>query len=273
MPRYQTLLVEYSYEQKIATVTMNRPNVHNALNQQMLRELYVAFDTLSTDEKLVAVVLTGAGKSFSAGADMHMMQEAARYTEEQNQRDAGQMANTFELLNNFPAPIVARVQGAALGGGLGLMAVSDIVIAIDSARLAFSEVKLGIAPAVISPYILRKIGESQARRLFITGERFNASLAHKLGLIHTVASSQEELDAQVEGTLQELLSGAPHALRACKTLAKNVGDMDAHAARDLTTRTIARLRVSVEGQEGLQAFLEKRKPNWITETGPETEHV
>lgn len=262
MLTYETVLVEYSHNKRIATVTMNRPEIHNAMSSQLLLDLQAAFQALSTDEKLAGVVLTGAGKSFSAGADLSMMQAAANYTREQNQHDAQTMAGAFEHLNNFPAPIVARVNGAALGGGLGLMAVCDIVIAVDTARLAFSEAKLGIAPAMISPFIISKIGVSWARKLFVTGERFSPALAREIGLVHTVVPLAD-LDTTIENTLQELLSSAPQAMRACKTLACTVGRMDPLAARNFTAETIANLRVSAEGQEGLKAFLEKRKPNWI----------
>ena len=261
METYATLVIERSHADRIATVTMNRPEVHNALNTRLLADLKAAFDELSQDDRLSAVVLTGAGKSFSAGADLAMMQAAASYTREQNQQEALQLAETFGFINAFPAPLVARVNGAAMGGGLGLLAVSDIVIAADYARLAFSEVKLGIAPAVISPYVVSKIGASWARRLFVTGERFTPALAREIGLVHTVVPLAD-LDAAVENTLQELLSGGPHALRACKALARDVGKLDDEAARAMTTETIARLRVSAEGQEGLKAYLEKRKPGW-----------
>lgn len=258
------VLVEYSHNRRVARVTLNRPEVHNALNASLLQNLTRVFAELSNDEHLSAVVLTGAGKSFSAGADMAMMQQAANATQEQNQQEARQLQETFEQLYHFPAPLVARVNGAAMGGGLGLLAVCDIGIAVASARLAFSEVKLGIAPAVISPFAVEKIGSSWARRLFVTGERFTPALAREIGLLHTVVSA-EELDEAVNNVLQELLSGGPRALRACKLLARDIGKLPGEAAREITTETIARLRVSEEGQEGLRAFLEKRKPAWILE--------
>lgn len=261
MLTYATILVEFSHNERIATVTMNRPDVHNALNTRLLNDLKTAFDELSRNDRLCGIILTGAGKSFSAGADLAMMQGAARATQEQNQEEALQLASTFEFVNACPLPVVARVNGAALGGGLGLLAVSDIVIAVDTARLAFSEVKLGIAPAVISPYVVRKIGTSWARRLFVTGERFAPTLAREIGLVHTVVPAQD-LNTAVENTVQELLSGGPYALRACKALARDIGALDDAAARSLTTETIAQLRVSAEGQEGLKAYLEKRKPQW-----------
>jgi methylglutaconyl-CoA hydratase len=264
MTPFGTILIEYSYNERLATVTMNRAEVHNAINAQLLNDLKAAFTELSEDEKLSAVVLTGAGKSFSAGADLAMMQAAASYSQEQNREEALQLARVFELINTFPTPVVARVNGAAMGGGLGLLSICDIVIAADAARLAFSEVRLGIAPAVISPFVVRKIGASWARRLFVTGERFTPALAREIGLVHTVVPLAE-LDAAVESTIQELLSGGPTALRACKALARDVGDMQADEARTVTTETIARLRVSAEGQEGLKAYLEKRKPAWVEE--------
>ena len=262
MSTYETILVAYSHNRRIATVTMNRAELHNALNSQLLNDLKAAFDELSADSNLHAVILTGAGKSFSAGADLNMMQAAASYTRERNQQEALEMAGVFASINDFPAPVVARVNGAALGGGLGLLAICDIVIAADSARLAFSEAKLGIAPAVISPFVVSKIGASWARRLFVTGERFTPALARELGLVHTVVPLAE-LDATVENVIQELLTSAPQAMRTCKTLAKSVGQMDQPTARAFTARAIAELRAGVEGQEGLRAFLEKRKPAWI----------
>jgi methylglutaconyl-CoA hydratase len=267
---YETILLEYSHDKRIATVTLNRPEVHNALNTRLLKDLVTVFDELSENSHLSAVVLTGSGKSFCAGADIAMMQNAARYTLKENQQEAQQLAGAFEQINNFPAPIVARVNGAALGGGLGLLAVCDIVIAVDSARIAFSEVKLGIAPAMISPYVVHKIGASWARRLFVTGERFTPALAREIGLIHTVVPPQD-LDAAVESMVQELLTGGPYALRACKMLARDISDLDDDAAHKITAETIARLRVSEEGQEGLRAFLEKRSANWILkETAEQT---
>jgi methylglutaconyl-CoA hydratase len=191
------------------------------------------------------------------------MKEAAAFTQEQNLTDALQLADLFDTIDSFPCPVVARVNGTAMGGGAGLISVCDIVIAAESARLAFSEVKLGIAPAVISPYVVRKIGETHARVLFVTGERFSAARGRDIGLVHTVVPL-EELDAAVEKTLSELLSSGPQALRACKALALNVGHMNHDSARRYTAEIIATLRVSAEGQEGLRAFLEKRKPNWTS---------
>ncbi|HET8913015.1 MAG TPA: enoyl-CoA hydratase-related protein [Ktedonobacteraceae bacterium] len=262
MSTYVHISVERSNQDKVAVVTMRRPEAHNAFNPQLIEDLRAAFTELSGDTRLHAVVLTGDGPSFSAGADLTMMKASGALSAEQNLHDAKRMAEVFEIINTFPCPVVARVNGTAMGGGLGLVAVCDIVIATEQARMAFSEVKLGIAPAVISPYVIRKIGETHARALFVTGERFNAIRGREIGLVH-ILTTPEELDATVEKTLQELLSSAPNALRACKQLALTVGTMDPATARNYTAETISTLRTGPEGQEGLQAFLEKRKPNWI----------
>src|SRR2546429_3447098 len=211
---YTHITVERSFQDKIATVTMRRAEVHNAFNAQLIQDLQTAFNDLFADERLHAVVLTGDGPSFSAGADLNMMKASATFTQEQNLTDSLHLADLFDTINSFPCPVVARVHGAAMGGGVGLVAVCDIVIASENARLAFSEVKLGIAPAVISPYVVRKIGETHARMLFVTGERFSAVRAREIGLVHTVAPL-EELDTAVEQTVRELFSSGPKAIRAC----------------------------------------------------------
>jgi methylglutaconyl-CoA hydratase len=257
MPTYTHITVERSHQDKIATITMRRPEVHNAFNKQLILDLMKAFTDLVTDTHLHAVILTGEGPSFSAGADLNMMRESAVFTHEQNMDDALRLAELFDIVNNFPCPVVARVNGTAMGGGLGLIAVCDIVIAVEGARLAFSEVKLGIAPAVISPYVVQKIGETHARVLFVTGQRFTTAHAQEIGLVHFV-TKPEDLDATVSKTVSELLTGGPQAIRACKALALKVGQMDRDSARIYTAETIATLRVSSEAQERLRAFLEKR---------------
>ncbi len=257
MPNYTHITVKRSHQDKIATITMSRPEVHNAFNKQLILDLMAAFNDLATDMQLHAVILTGEGPSFSAGADLKMMKESAVFTQEQNVEDALRLAELFDTINNFPCPVVARVNGTAMGGGLGLIAVCDIVIAVEGARLAFSEVKLGIAPAVISPYVVRKIGETYTRVLFVTGERFTTTYAQQIGLVHMIATP-EDLDTVVSKTVSELLSGGPQAIRACKELALHVGQMNREAARTYTANTIASLRVGPEAQERLRAFLEKR---------------
>lgn len=262
MPTYTHISVERSHQDKVATVTMRRPEVHNAFNTQLIADLQAAFADLSIDTQLHTVVLTGEGASFSAGADINMMKASAAYSDDQNLADALRLADLFDTINNCPCPVVARVNGAAMGGGLGLISVCDIVVAAESARMAFSEVKLGIAPAVISPYVISKIGETHARTLFVTGERFTAARAREIGLVHVV-TPLDELDAAIEKTLNELLSSGPEAIRACKALARNVGHMDHDTARRYTAEMIVALRVSEEGQEGLRSFLEKGKPKWV----------
>lgn len=261
MSTFDHLTIDYTHERRIAHVTMRRPEVHNAFNALLITELGKAFSELASDTRLHGVVLTGDGPSFSAGADVGMMRAAAEFTEEQNMQDALRLADLLDTINAFPCPVVARVHGAAMGGGVGLVSVCDIAIATENARFAFSEVKLGIAPAVISPYVIRKIGTAHARMLFVTGERFSAARALEIGLVQQVVPS-EQLAEALGKVLNELLSSAPQALRACKTLALTVGALNKEDARRFTAEVIARLRVSAEGQEGLRAFLEKRKPTW-----------
>ena len=262
MTKYTHISVERSHDDRIATVTMRRAEARNALSASLAADLREAFTDLRSDTRLHAVVLTGDGPVFSAGADLNAMKASATFSQEQNVQDALAMSDLFKTINTFPCAVIGRVNGAAMGGGLGLVAACDIVIAVDSAKLAFSEARLGIAPAVISPYVLRKIGESHARMLFLTGEFFSVAHAREIGLVHIVTTAAE-LDQAVEDKVSELLKSAPLAIRACKALALNVGQMDSETARRYTAETIARLRVSPEGQEGLQAFLEKRKPGWI----------
>ena len=242
-------------EGAIEYLTLNRPDVCNAFNEHVISELSqwaAATRALKTGEVRV-VVLAGAGKLFCAGADITWMSKTIQYTEAENLRDATAMSQMFAALNDLPMPLIGRIHGAALGGGAGLAAVCDIVVADEAATFGFTEVRLGIVPAVISPFALAKIGTSAARRWFVTGERFTADVALRIGLIHEVA---DDLDAAVENILGELLSAGPEAARAAKELAR------APQSAEETARRIAAHRTSTEGQEGLRAFLEKRKPNW-----------
>lgn len=261
MATYTHLSVEYSMQNRIATVTLRRPEVHNAFNAQVVQDLTTAFTTLRPDDHLHGVILTGEGPSFSAGADLNTMREAGTLTPQQNLDDALRLADLLHIINTFPCPVIARVNGTAMGGGVGLITACDIVIAAESARFAFSEVKLGIAPAVISPFVVRKIGEGNARALFVTGERFSATRAQEVGLVHSVVPL-EFLDDAVQKAVNELLSSAPQAIRTCKMLAQAVGGMTYENARRFTAETIADLRAGAEAQEGLSAFLEKRPARW-----------
>ncbi len=264
MSRYTTISLEYSVNQRIATVTLQRPEVHNALNPVLIAELTDVFTELARQDELHAVVLAAAGRSFCAGADITTMQAAVHFTKDENIREAERLADLLAALDSLPCPVIAQVQGAAIGGGAGLVAVCDLVVAVESATFAFSEVKLGIAPAMIAPYVLRKIGENQARALFITGERFSALRAREIGLVHTVVPS-EQLDETLLQLTKTLSSNPPQALRACKKLASSAGHLSSDEARSYTTRLIAQLRTWDEGQEGLTAFLEKRAPRWRLE--------
>ena len=263
MTAYTHISIERSHDERVATVTMRRPEARNALSPALASELRDAFTELRSDNRLHPVELAGDVSAFIAGEDLNAMKASATFSQEQNLQDALAMSDLFKAINTFPCAVIARVNGAAMGGGLGLVAACDIVIAIDSAKLAFSEVRLGIAPAVISPYVLRKIGEAQARLLFLTGEFFSAAYAREIGLVHIVTTAAE-LDQAVEEKIAALLKSGPMAIRACKALALNVGQMDGETARRYTAETLARLRSSAEGQEGVQAFLEKRQPGWIT---------
>jgi methylglutaconyl-CoA hydratase len=248
----------------VARVTLSRPDVRNAFNAELIAELRARFEELAEEEpsSLRAVVLAGDGATFSAGADVAWMRAAQQLSVEENETDAGRMAAMFAAIDACPVPVIARVQGAALGGGMGLCAVSDIVLATADARFGFTEVKLGILPSVIGPFVLAKIGEGQARALFSTGERFDAERAMRIGLVHEVVADEAALDARIAALVDELSSAAPGALRAAKALIRDLRGVSADEARALTTERIARLRTADEGVEGLAAFLEKRPPAW-----------
>lgn len=249
----------------VATVTLTRPEVHNAFNDRVIAELSAVFTRLAGDPAVRVLVLTGAGASFSAGGDLDWMRSMTAYTEAENHRDALALAQMLDALDRFPKPSVARVNGAALGGGVGLVACCDIAVAADGARFGLTEVRLGLAPATIAPYVVRAIGPRQARRYFLTGERFDAARALALGLVHEVVPA-DALDGAVERVLADLLKGGPAALGECKALVRTVQDAADHTAlMDATAALIARLRVGAEGQEGLAAFFGKRAPAWVRE--------
>lgn len=247
----------------IEYLTLNRPDVRNAFNPDVIAELssWAAETAASVARGLRVVVLSGAGKVFSAGADVSWMSETVRYTQEENVRDATLMSRMFAALDTLPVALVGRVHGAALGGGCGLTAVCDIAVADDACVFGFTEAKLGILPAVISPFALAKIGRSAARELFLTGARFSASRAKEIGLVHAVVPASE-LDARIGEYVRELLSAGPEAIAAAKTLIREVWPLRIDEAVTITSNTIASRRVSAEGQEGLKAFLEKRTPSW-----------
>ena len=249
----------------VARVTLARPQVHNAFNAELIAELHAAFEYLSAEpaDRLRAVVLAGAGGSFCAGADVDWMRSSLSLTLEENEADADAMAAMFTAIDECPAPVVARVHGGAFGGGVGLCAVADVVVAEAGTRFGLTETRLGILPAVVSPFVIRKIGESHARALFTTGERFDAERALRMGLVHVVVTGQDELDRAVERAVEDLMAAGPTAARAAKAIIRDQRGLPADAARRMTVERIAAQRTSAEGQEGLAAFIEKRRPRWV----------
>ncbi len=248
----------------VERLTLNRPDVRNAFNDDVIAELTEwasAIAAAARDERPRVVVLAGAGKTFCAGADVTWMAKTVAYTADENRRDATAMSRMFLAIDSLPVPVVCRVQGAALGGGAGLAAVSDIVVADEGAIFGFTEVKLGILPAVISPFALAKIGRSAARELFLTGAKFSAARAKDVGLAHAVVPAGD-LDRTVDAYVRELLTAGPEAVAAAKSLIPAVWGHTPDEARGLTAAAIAERRVSKEGQEGLAAFLQKRAPSW-----------
>jgi methylglutaconyl-CoA hydratase len=245
-----------------AYVTLARPEVHNAFNERLIVELDDAFRLLDGDEDIRAVVLAGDGPTFSAGADLNWMRASLDYTHDENVNDALRMADMFRAIDTCRHPVIGRVHGAALGGGAGLTAVCDIAIAVETTRFGFTEARLGIAPAVISPFVVRKIGQSHARALFVTAERFSAARALAIGLIHQVVPA-DELDMAVEAVLRHIGQSGPAGVRAGKLLARTVTALDDTEARETTAATIASLRIGPEAQEGIRAFLEKRAASWV----------
>jgi len=259
---FRTILA--AREGKALRLIMNRPQVHNAFNAEMIRELAVAFDGAEKDPDVRLVVLTGAGESFCAGADLNWMREIVRYSYEENLRESRELAELMYSIYALPKPTIARINGAVIGGGTGLFSACDIVIASERAKFGLSEVKIGLIPAAIGPYVIRRIGESGARELFLTGERFDARRALEIGLVNKVVT-HEELDSKVEEVVNLLLSSGPEAIVKCKELLQRVPAMGLDEAKSYTAEMIAGLRVSPEGQEGMASFLEKRKPNWTKE--------
>ena len=251
----------------VVTLVLDRPERHNALSAPLVEALDAALAGLAGDDEVRVLVLTGEGRSFCAGADIGEMRAAAEATPEDNERDARRLAALLQRLDRFPRPTVARVQGNAFGGALGLIAACDIAIGADTALFSLSEVRLGIAPAMISPYVLRAIGLRHARRLCLTGERFGAAVAGRIGLLHE-AVAPDRLDAAVAEIVSELLRGAPGAQAAIKSLLAEVAGRDEASDQRLATstaRSIAGLRAAPEGREGLTAFLEKRPARWVRE--------
>ncbi len=246
----------------VATVTLTRPELHNAFNDDLISELITCFKTLEGDSKVRLIVLTGEGKSFCAGADLNWMKRMKDYSYADNLKDSQNLAELFTVINQSRRPVIGRINGSALGGGAGLVACCDYVLAVESATIAFTEVRLGLLPAVISPFVIAKIGESHARASFLSGAKIPMSRAFVMGLVHQV-TTLERLDQDLEAVISDFLLAGPEASVLCKDLIKKVvNEVSTDTIRHYTCETISKVRASSEGQEGMSALLEKRKASW-----------
>lgn len=247
----------------VQTITLSRPDVRNAFNDEVIAELKNAFLAVAQDPAVRCVVLAAEGPAFCAGADLNWMRRMADYTRNENLADAGELAAMLCAIYECPKPTIARVQGDVYAGGMGLVAACDMAVSVDTANYCLSEVKLGLIPATISPYVIRAMGARAAHRYFLTAERFGAFEAHRIGLVHEVVSA-DALDAKVAELTHALVSASPNAVRACKKLVQDVADREINDALVAhTVAGIADIRASSEGKEGVQSFLQKRKPNWL----------
>ena len=254
--------VEVKIENRVAWVALNRPDVRNAFNEVMIEDLIKVLDHVEKDDSARIMVLTGNGRAFCAGADLNWMKKMKDFTLQENYEDALRLAELMFKLYNLPKPTVARVNGASIGGSNGLVAACDIAIASHSAEFSLSEVKIGLVPACIGPYLLRKVGESACRELFLSGERISADQAKTLGLVNDVVT-HVNLTKRVQERVSNLLTSGPHALAVSKELLSKISGMPLSEAKGHTAKVIAELRSGDEAQEGMAAFLEKRKPAWL----------
>ena len=249
----------------VARVWLNRPDIRNAFNEDSIAALAKTFAALAGDAGVRAVVLSGRGKAFCAGADLGWMRKMAGYSWDENRADAQALAEMLWTIYRCPVPVVGRIQGDCYAGGVGLAAVCDILVASDAATFCLSEARLGLLPATIAPYVIRALGEQASRRYFATAERFSAAQAHALGFVHELCTA-DTLDAKVDELVSGLVGNGPMAVRACKKLVQDVGGLPIDdAVRAETARRIANIRASDEGREGVQSFLQKRKPSWLLE--------
>jgi methylglutaconyl-CoA hydratase len=259
---YQSIITEV--DDSVGILTLNRAERHNAFDAQLIAELTSGLVELEDDPRVRVIVLSSTGKSFCAGADLNWMKQAATFSPQENLRDAQCLACLMTTLHEISKPTIARVQGPAYGGGVGLIAACDIAVATYDALFALTEVKLGILPAVISPYVIAAIGERYSRRYMLSGERFSAAEAYRIGLLHEIVPGDEQLDEAIGEIIDNLLKAGPAAQSECKSLIRVVsGQPIDDATVEETVQRISRTRSSPEGREGLSAFLEKRKPNWI----------
>jgi methylglutaconyl-CoA hydratase len=267
-PSYSTIVLDQ--EQGVFRLTLNRPEVHNAFNSTLILEVTDAIERAKDNDAVRVVVLTGKGTSFCAGADIHWMREIIHYSFEQNLEESLQLAEVLHQIYTLPKPTIAMVNGSAIGGGTGFLSACDIAIAAEGAKFGLSEVKIGLVPAAISPYVIRKIGESKAREYFLTGKRMTAERAAEIGLVNEVVP-RDQLGDRVNALVQHLLTSGPDAIANCKELIRRVPNMTIEEAKAFTARMIANLRISDEGQEGMTAFLEKRKPRWVQSAAKKTD--
>lgn len=254
--------VDVSFDGPVATVALNRPNQHNAMTPALIQELGAAFQQLSGDPQVRVIVFTGRGRTFCAGADLNFMRAAADYSDEQNIADGEAIFDLMATIDGCPKPVIGRINGSVIGGGVGLVSCCDCVVALSSALFGLSEVRLGIVPAVISPFVIGKIGPGAARELFLTGERFSAARAQAIGLVQHLATDEAELDARVQERVGQFLQAAPGAQAAAKQLIAQAAFRPKSDLRAYTARLIAERRASAEGREGMSSFLEKRPPAW-----------
>ncbi len=258
---YQTLAIDIA--DRVATLTLNRPEVRNAFNEITIAELSLAFDELGRDDSVRAIVLAANGPAFCAGADLNWMKKMAGYSHAENSEDAGKLADMLRTIYVCPKPVVAKIQGDCYAGGMGLVAACDIAVAATSASFCLSEVKLGLIPATISPYVIKAMGEQAARRYFLTAEKFSAQEAHRIGFVHDIVGP-DALDAHVSAIVKALVTSSPNAVREAKVLVRDVTGKAIDSAMMVdSAERIARIRASDEGREGVASFLEKRKPSWL----------
>ncbi|MDL2357997.1 MAG: enoyl-CoA hydratase/isomerase family protein [Pseudomonadota bacterium] len=255
--------IDITMHERVATVTLDRPDVRNAFNEATIAELALAFDELGRDEDVRAIILAANGSAFCAGADLNWMKAMAAYSDAENLADATRLADMLRTIYLCPKPVVARIQGDCYAGGMGLVAACDIAVAVEEANFCLSEVKLGLIPATISPYVIKAMGENAARRYFLTAERFSAAEAHRIGFVHELVKPAD-LDAKVAAIIKALVSNSPNAVQQAKLLVRDVAGrpVDAALLADSAAR-IASIRASQEGREGVASFLEKRQPSWL----------
>jgi methylglutaconyl-CoA hydratase len=255
--------IDITMHERVATVTLNRPDVRNAFNEATIAELALAFDELGRDEAVRAIVLAANGPAFCAGADLNWMKRMAGYSDAENLEDATRLADMLRTIYLCPKPVVAKIQGDCYAGGMGLAAACDVAVAAEGAGFCLSEVKLGLIPATISPYVIRAMGENAARRYFLTAERFSAQEAHRIGFVHELVKA-DDLDAGVAAIVKALVSNSPNAVQQAKVLVRDIAGrpLDNALLADTAAR-IAAIRASLEAREGVASFLEKRKPSWL----------